>query len=148
MSTVVTPTPSVEIIRLARDLARLGGDASRSINREYKGAVTVVARDAARRASWSTRIPPAIKVQTARSKVHPGADIRVSGLPHARLYEGLTRGGRGHFRHKTFGRGGRTGWVSQATRPYIRPAAAANQEPLKRGVDAAVIAAAKAQGWT
>lgn len=148
MSTVATDRPSEEIAKLARDLRALGGEVSRNLNKEYKSAVGVVAADARRRASWSRTIPAALKVRTATSKVHPGADIVVSGPRHHRLYEGLTKGGRKTFRHKTFGRGGATGWVSQATRPYIRPAAAAGREALKTAVDTAVIEAARAQGWT
>lgn len=148
MSTVVTDQPSVEIAKLARDLRALGGEVSRGVNKQYKSAVGVVAADARRRASWSSTIPAALKVKTASSKVHPGADIVVSGLPHPRLYEGLSKGGRKAFRHKTFGRGGATGWVSQRTRPYIRPAVAAGRETLKTAVDTAVIEAAREQGWT
>lgn len=148
MATVVTETPSEEIAKLARDLRALGGQVSRGVNRQYKAAVQPIARSARQRASWSTRIPAALKVQTARSLARPGADIVVSGVPHGRLYEGLTSGGRKTFRHKTFGRGGSTGWVSQATRPYIRPAVAEGREALKTAVDTAVITAAKAQGWT
>lgn len=148
MSTVITDKPSAEIAKLARDLRALGGQVSRNVNKQYKSAVGVVAADARSRASWSTRIPAAMRVRTASSKVHPGADIVVSGVPHHRLYEGLTKGGGKAFRHKTYGRGGATGWVSQRTRPYIRPAVAAGREALKTAVDTAVIEAAREQGWT
>lgn len=146
MSTVVTTTPSVEIAQLARDLRALGGETSRNLNKEFKTGVTEVANAAKANASWSSRIPAAIKVQTARSLVHPGADIVVSGLPHPRLYEGLTKGGRRKFRHPVFGN--THAWVSQSTRPFIRPAEKEKAEGLKKHVDAAVIAAARAQGWT
>lgn len=146
---MVTEHPSVEITQLARDLRALGGTTSRNLNKEFKTGVTEVANAAKANASWSSRIPGAIKVQTARSLAHPGADIVVSGLPHPRLYEGFTKGGRGKFRHKVFDKPPkRAVWVSQSTRPYIRPAVAENAEGLKKYVDAAVIAAARAQGWT
>lgn len=147
MSTVVTETPSVEIFKLARDLKSMGGKVSRYLNREYKGAADPVARAAASNASWSTQIPGAIKVRASRSRVFPGADIVVSGTRHGRLYEGLTKGGRGRFRHKTFGRGG-TGWVSQRTRPFIRPAVRSGIEGFAKATDNAVIAVAKEHGFT
>lgn len=148
MATVVTERPSEEIAKLARDLRALGGQTSRGLNKKYKASVGIIAGAARARASWSTQIPAALKVRTASSLARPGADIVVGGLRHARLYEGLTKGGRRSFRHRTFGRGGTTGWVSQRTRPYIRPAVAAGRERLKTDVDAAVIDAARAQGWT
>ncbi len=149
MSTVVTETPSVEIAKLARDLRALGGDVSREINQKYKAVASTVANSAKGNASWSTRIPPAVKVRTARSLVHPGADIVVSGPPHSRLFEGWTKGGKASFRHPVFKRPGRkTAWVSQKTRPFLAPAAARHAEDGKKAVDAAVIAAARAQGWT
>lgn len=152
MSTVVTSKPSEEIVRLARDLRRLGGDTSRELNKTYKGFASTVAGTAKRNASWSSRIPAAIKVKTARSLVHPGADIVVSGPPHARLYEGFAagrNGGRKKFRHLVFHKPPkRKVWVSQATRPFIRPAAGQHRDAGKKEVDAAVIAAARAQGWT
>jgi len=148
MSVVVTERPSEEIAKLARDLRALGGKTSRDLNRRYKASVGVIAGAARARASWSRQIPAALKVKTSRSLARPGADIVVGGLRHARLYEGLTKGGRKTFRHKTFGRGGSTGWVSQATRPYIRPSVAEGRERLKTDVDGAVIDAARSQGWT
>jgi len=149
MSTVVTETPSVEIAKLAKDLRALGGGVSRELNRTYKGVAGAVANTAKGNASWSSTIPPAIKVRTARSLVHPGADVVVSGPPHSRLFEGWTKGGKKEFRHPVFKRPGRkTVWVSQGTRPFLRPAAAQHAEEGKTAVDAAVIAAARAQGWT
>lgn len=149
MATVETQTPSVEMAKLARDLRALGGKTSRNLNKQYKSAVGVIAMNARGRASWSTRIPAALKVRTSRSVARPGADIVVSGPPHARLFEGLTKGGRKTFRHKVFDNPPRpTKWVSQATRPYIRPAVAEGREGLKTAVDKAVIEAAREQGWT
>lgn len=147
MSTVVTERPSEEIAKYARDLRALGGETSRNLNRRYKASVGVIAGAARARASWSRQIPAALRVRTSQSRARPGADIVVGGLRHARLYEGLTKGGRARFRHKTFGRGG-TGWVSQRTRPYIRPSVAEGRERLKADVDGAVLDAARAQGWT
>jgi len=147
VSTVVTERPSEEIAKLARDLRALGGKTSRDLNKRYKASVGIIAGAARARASWSRQIPAALKVRTSSSLSKPGADIVVGGLRHARLYEGLTKGGRGAFRHKTFGRGG-SGWVSQKTRPYIRPSVAEGRERLKTDVDSAVIDAARAQGWT
>jgi hypothetical protein len=149
VATVVTETPSVEIAQLARDLRAIGGAVSRHLNREYKIAAGPIARDAASRASWSTRIPAAIKVRSSRSKVFPGADVVVGGLPHPRLYEGLTKGGGKSFRHKVFERPGRrTVWVSQSTRPFIRPAVRQGIGGFQKASDTAVMQAAKENGFT
>jgi hypothetical protein len=150
MSTTVTTQPSEEIARLARDLKAMGGKVSRHLNREYKTAARPVAQDAAQNASWSTTIPPAIKLRASRSKQFPGADVVVpKSIPHARLYEGMTKGGRGSFRHKVFDKPPRpTVWVSQQTRPFIRPAVKANREGFKTASDAAVITVAREHGFT
>lgn len=149
MSTVVSQTPSEEIAKLARDLKAMGGAVARNLNKEYKAAAAPVARAAASNASWSTQIPPSIKVRASRSRAFPGADIVSSGTNIARLYEGLTKGGRSRFRHPVYQRPGRkTAWVSQRTRPFIRPAVRAGLGGFKKASDAAVIEAARENGFT
>lgn len=149
MTTTVTDTPSVEIEKLGRDLRAIGGGVARHLNREFKTAAGPVAREAASNAGWSTRIPGAIKVRASRSRVFPGADIVVAGLPHPRLYEGIVSGSGKAFRHKVFARSGRPAvWTSQATRPFIRPAVWRNRKGFAAAADSAVRTVARENGFT
>jgi hypothetical protein len=81
-------------------------------------AGNLIADAAKANASWSGRIPGAISV-TSNLTSSGGAVIRVDSTtaPHARPYEGRSGS---PFRHPVFGN--RDNWVSQATRPFLKPA--------------------------
>lgn len=116
---------AVDVLGLINDLRGMGPKVTRNLNKEFKRAAEIVAAEARSNASWSSRIPRALKVRAARSRRFPGAEIYVSAAeaPHARSYE-LGSGRRtDSFRHPVYKREGRPNvWVEQETRPFVRPA--------------------------
>lgn len=101
-------------------------------------AAEPIKRDAAQRASWSTRIPKSLAVRVAFSGRKQGVRIiaRKKIAPHARTFEGLPGGSRsGYFRHPVFGS---DRWVQQETRPFLVPAMAAGRADVLKGLAGAV----------
>jgi len=92
----------------------------RQLRKTFVAAGQPMLRDAQSRASWSSRIPGAIRVSSTVTSERLGVQLRVSAkaAPHGRPYEGLGEGA--EFRHPVFGRFDRG--VSQATRPFVLPA--------------------------
>jgi hypothetical protein len=103
---------------LQRALKRVDPELQKSMNHALRDEAQVIADEAKQFAVWSERIPGAI---TARVNTH-GGEIVVSRrkAPHGSLYELGSKGNRGQIRHPVFGN--RENWVSQPTRPFIRPA--------------------------
>jgi hypothetical protein len=89
----------------------------REVRAAGKGFLDAVKADA----SWSSRIPAAVKIKTSFAQRGSGVRVFVDSkaAPHARPYEGLAPGGnRASFRHPVYGN--REAWVTQATRPFFR----------------------------
>ena len=89
---------------------------------------------AAAQATWSTRIPKALKTRTRFAGSRPGVWVAASRniAPHARPYEGIT--GNATFRHPTLDP---EKWVTQSTRPFLVPAVeATNDEAIRAAIDA------------
>lgn len=134
-------TGGAELRRLIADLGAIPADMRKEIAPEFKRAGEPVLMDARSRASWSTRIPAAMRLRMSRSRKRPGVDFVVSAAraTHARLYEF------GPFRHPVFGH--RDRWVSQEARPYLLPAIRASRQRFVAAADRAVVAAARRRGW-
>lgn len=100
--------------------------------------------DAKRRASWSSRIPGAMYVQTrfTADTTRVSLKVRAAQAPHARAYENLGRPGT--FRHPVHGR---DVWVAQRARPFLFPAAEAHMERVYTELVHAVDAAARRAGF-
>lgn len=109
--------PAVEI---ARDMRALEPETRKAMRPALRLGGQMVAREAAVRSSWSTRIPASIRVEVSFRENREGVRIRMGGpnAPHARPYENL--GEQGDFRHPVFTR---EVWVAQAARPALFPAA-------------------------
>ncbi|HEY9417673.1 MAG TPA: hypothetical protein VIQ30_23180 [Pseudonocardia sp.] len=148
---MTSPNPADVI---AEDMRRLPDEARRKLRPQLRSAAEATAEDARRRASWSTRIPPTVKVRTSFRVGREGVEIVAGGpsAPHARPYEGLSAGGSGEFRHPVyadatnFTRRGWT-WVTAATRPFLFPAAEAGEERTTQNLTAALDEAAAAIGF-
>lgn len=110
--------------RLAANLRRLPAETRRELRPALRAAGEVVRASAARNASWSSRIPSSLSVVTSAVSTRSAVAVvaRRAVAPHARPLEGVT--GNATFRHPVFGR---DVWVSQACRPFLRPAVAAEQ---------------------
>ncbi len=91
-------------------------------------------------ASWSGRIPGAIRVVVLKR----GVEIRVNRkkAPHARPYEGLASGLT--FRHPVFGE---DRWVAQRARPFLLPAVRAHRDEVRRAVAEVVERVARHHGF-
>lgn len=105
---------------LARDLkTHTDGKAlRRDLTKGLREAAQPVARQAKQNASWSRRIPGAVKVGVLTGQRSAGVVVRVDRkkAPHARPYENA--GEQGTFRHPVFGS---DRWVAQRARPFLAP---------------------------
>ena len=125
-----------EIERLIKDLGKIPDDLRRKLRPRLRAAGRVVADDAKARASWSTRIPRAIRVSTSFTARRPGVSVVVDKkkAPHGRPYE---HGGQpGTFRHPRWG--DRRSWFEQRARPFLAPALAAKGDTAGRLITEAV----------
>lgn len=135
-----------DIERIIADLGKIPKELRREARPAIKRAAEPIAADARRRASWSKRIPKAIRISPRLSRKQQGVAIRVDSkkAPHARAYEGIS--GRGDtFRHPVHGN--REKWVEQKTRPFLAPAAKGRTSDVRKAVDGAIADAARKTGW-
>lgn len=104
----------------------------KAVRPKLREAGQIIQRDAQHRSSWSSRIPGSIKVVTSFRANREGVTVRAGGgnAPHARPYEGLSSGGT-TFRHPVHGN---DWWVAQAARPFLFPAAQANEGAVTAAV--------------
>lgn len=138
--------------QIAADMQALTGETRKAIRPKLRKAGMNVARDAKSRASWSTRIPTSIRMSVSFRVDREGVLVTAgnNATPHARPFEDVP--GRGRFRHPVFPdtrnrtrRGWR--WVSQTSRPFLFPAALANEDAATAGVRSALDEAAKSLGF-
>lgn len=126
--------------RLAELLRGITAEVRREERPALRKAGQIVRDTAAQKAAWSARIPRSLSVVTSMSMSRSAVAItaRRAVAPHARPLEGIA--GNASFRHPVYGT--RTRWVSQACRPFLRPAVLQEQErvtaalvePLTRGL--------------
>lgn len=128
---------AVGVRLLAAQLGRVPKDLQAQLRPLVTEAGRSTRDDAARRASWSTRIPGALKVRTSFAGKRAGVYIAASAAlaPHARPYEGITGGS--SFRHPLFGDYDYS-WFPQDTRPFLAPAVLARGDRLVADVEDAI----------
>lgn len=129
-----------EISFFAEQLQKAGKEIQPTIRKTVQEAAQVTTDEMKSRASWSSRIPGAISTKVSFAQRGAGITIRVNrrAAPHARPFEGLQAGAsRGQFRHPVFGH--RDRWVSQATRPFFRPAIEATRAEFVSRLETALI---------
>ncbi len=126
---------SAGVGELAAALRRMPVETRRELRPALRRAGNRVKSRAAGNAAWSSRIPPSLAVVLSTSMRRSAVAIsaRASVAPHARPYEGIT--GAGSFRHPVFGG---DVWVAQATRPFLAPAALAEQAAVVEELGQAV----------
>lgn len=132
---------------LARELGQVPIELRRELRPRIRAGSDEIVRDMRARASYSSRIPGAIRSTVSFASRSGGVTIRVDArrAPHARPLEGAsTRGST--FRHPVFGN--RDVWVSQATRPFFFPAVKAGQAQLRRHISEAVRASLRGVSGT
>lgn len=128
------------------DLRAIPREVRKDLRPALQRAGGAVMADAKGRASWSSRIPGAMRISVLYGRSQ-GVMIRVSRrrAPHARAYEGIgaRRGNASTFRHPLYG--DRNRWYTQATRPYLQPAA--RRAEVRKAVTDVVEAAARRHGF-
>lgn len=132
------------VTMLARSLGKVPDELRKELRPQLRAAAEVIRRDMKARASYSTRIPGAIRLDVSFSGRGKGGGVRLrvdsKRAPHARVLERGNDGSRSStFRHPVFG--DRDVWVSQPTRPFFFPALEANRDQVKKNISAAVQAA-------
>jgi hypothetical protein len=135
-----------EIRRLVRDLGKIPKEVRKELRPAIKKIGDVVVQDARRRASWSTRIPGAIRLGiNFSSGSRAGVTVigSVTKAPHLRVFEHL--GFKSPFRHPVYGN--RDVWVSQMARPFIFPAVAAHAEDVDKAIGEVIDKVARAHGF-
>lgn len=138
--------PSVDVMgTIARDLRALPKETQQAVRPELRRVGRMVAREAAVKASWSTRIPATIKVVTSFQTNREGVTIRAGGktAPHARPYEGITSGST--FRRPVYGN--YKVWVTTATRPFLLPAAESTKGTVDQAMGVVMDKAARGIGF-
>lgn len=130
---------------IARDMRSLTPETQKAVRPKLRKAGQLVAEDAKRRASWSSRIPASVRVRTSFRANRENVTVLVGSknAPHARPYEGITSRG-STFRHPVYGR---DHWVAQATRPFLIPAAEAKQIEAAELISSALTDASIALGF-
>jgi len=121
------------ITNLARRLGRVPAGLRKELRPKLRAGAGSIKSDMQDRASWSTRIPAAIRTSDSGSGVQISVDS--APAPHARPYEGH---GNSTFVHPVFG--DREVLVTQSTRPFFYPAVKAGKDQLKRKISEAVAA--------
>ena len=129
-----------------RTLKKVNATISKELNKELRRVLNSTIIPAARsNASWSSRIPAAIRPTVGASKI--GARVAANRAPHGRAYEGLAKGLRSNssFRHPVFGN--RNVWVEQRTRPFLAPAFDSHAGEASKAAEAAIQNAARSAGF-
>lgn len=138
------------ITMLARQLGKVPIELRRELRPKIRASADHVVADMKARASYSSRIPGAIRTTVSfaggRGRSGGGITIRANAAraPHARVLERGNLGGRAAtFRHPVFpwssNRSDWT-WVNQPTRPFFFPAIKAGRAQLKKNIAEAVSA--------
>jgi hypothetical protein len=135
----VTHPLSRDVADLAKALKGSTPTLRRGLTQRLRRAGTRVQASARRNASWSSRIPDAIRIRTSSRGPRAGVFLRVDDgkAPHARPFEGISAGrtGRRFFRHPVFGR---DEWVSTPTRPFLLPAVNEHRESTLADIETAI----------
>lgn len=128
------PIESARVDFFAEQLRRVPEESRRAVRAAIVDATRGVRADAARRASWSSRIPGAITMRVSFTTARVEIRVNARRAPHARPYEGIS--GRTTFRHPVYGN--RNVWVEQAARPFLRPAVDGRITEIRDAVERAV----------
>lgn len=117
----------------AKQIADVPKNLRKELRPRLRKAAERIVTTARSNASWSSRIPAALRVEVrARSGVQIVADKATA--PHARLYEfGQDRRG---FRHPVFGN--MDVWVQEQTRPFLIPAVVQHGQNVVQEIQEAI----------
>lgn len=139
---------TTDVRKLVGDLGAMEPAARTELRRGFRAVGMKVGQRVKARASWSSRIPAAVRVQPLTGARTAGVFLRVDAdrAPHARPYEGISKSsGTRFFRHRVFGT---DTWVAEPTRPFLGPAARESAGEAQEAAEAAVRAAARVGRFT
>lgn len=111
----------VQLTTFARNLSDVPQELRKELRPKVRKIAGKVQRQVQQNASWSSRIPGAVKTRVSFSQRSPGVSVYVDSkaAPHARPLEfGSSRNRQ--LRHPVFGNP--DVWVSQPTRPFFMQA--------------------------
>lgn len=131
----------VQWAKFQRDLKNFEPETRKELNKKLKSLGGDMVASAKANASWSSRIPGAIRMSVGIRAVKLVTSTRRA--PHARPYEGISQGAT--FRHPVFGN--RSNWVEQSARPFLLPAVEEHREAFYEAAGAAIDEAAEQTGW-
>lgn len=143
-----TTYDSKAFARLEADLREVPEHMRKALDRRLRPAGEQTVAAIRRHASWSSRIPGAVRLRVAFKAKDVGLIITVDqhAAPHARPFEGIaTRTGGDSFRHPVFG--DTATWVDQKHRRFVWPGVEETQQQVADAVDEAIAAAFHAAGW-
>lgn len=105
------------LMKLFAELKAMEGSLQVELRRGIREAAAPMVAAVKANASWSSRIPGAVKAKPAFTARRAGVTIQVNAgaAPEARPLENLGKGGM--FRHPVYGN--RQNWASQAARPFF-----------------------------
>lgn len=131
-----------ELRRLITDFEVMPRELRSELRPALRRGAQTMQQAAQRNASWSSRIPPHIKLATALNVSGSGVTIYVDerGAPHAVLYEGPES-----WWHPLYG--AKRHWFQQAARPFLAPAYDAHAEGVVDEVDDMVARVAAMHGF-
>lgn len=137
--------PSEVIAEITRAFGKIPLEFRKEVRDELKRVASPMLAQAKANASWSTRIPDAIRISARLSKKRQGFALVVNRkkAPHGRAFEGLTNRS-GTFRHPVFGS---DTWVDTQARPYLWPAVKDGQGDALDAVGKAIEDSARKHGF-
>jgi hypothetical protein len=129
---------------LIKDLGEIPRDLQREMRPAFRRAAQPAAARIRQNASWSSRIPAAVKVSTSFGRT-PGVMIRVDSTkaPHARPIEHVGRPGT--FRHPVYGN--REVWRPQQARPFFYRGVEATADQIRDAIGAVITDVASRHGF-
>lgn len=134
------------LAKVAADLRAIPREVRKEVGPAIRKAAGPILQAAKANASWSTRIPGALRIAVRFGRRTSGVALVASAkrAPHARAYEGL--GKQGNFRHPVHGHEGR--WVTQRRRPFARPAVQQQRDEVRKAINDVVLDAARRHGFS
>lgn len=128
---------------VVNDLRQIPAKVRQQMRPTLVKAAEPMLRDAKRNASWSSRIPGAIRLAVTKKGVT--IVVSASKAPHARAYEGISSDRTGNFRHPVHGHEDR--WVTQRQRPFLMPAVNAHKDDVEPAIRQMVQDVAREHGF-
>ena len=137
--------PDRVIAELVAAFGKIPLEFRKDVGPQLKQAADPILAEAKSLASWSQRIPDAIRASARLSKRTQGVALVVDRkrAPHARAYEGLGTSG-DTFRHRVYGQ---DTWAEEQKRPFLMPPVAQHRDEVFDAVGKAIEESARKHGW-